>query len=71
MQFDFEPFYPLRGRLFCSLFVYMLVPTCVTGLEECVDIEKKILTSGFCIAEWFHLKRTTGYLRHTTISGVY
>jgi len=28
------------------------------------------LTISFCIAEWFHLKQTTGYLRHATISGV-
>jgi len=33
-------------------------------------LKKKMLTSGFCIAEWFHLKRTTGCLRHITISGV-
>jgi len=47
----------------------MWVSVCVTGLEY-VDDEKNCLTSGFCIAEWFHLKWTTGYLRHITISGV-
>jgi hypothetical protein len=48
----------------------MWVSTCVTGLEEYVDAENIFFNSGFCIAEWSHLKWTTGYLRHVTIIGV-
>lgn len=48
MQFDFEPFYPLRGQIIVfQYFVCMWVSTCVTGLEEYVDVEKKNLTNGF------------------------